>query len=94
MTIKADWEKAQEGLYAEKHTFIVNGNIRTRYNIYSADGYCFCCIHDDEDYPIYMEMAFTPCITIEEINQNFKSIPISEQNQPIVEDCEQKAKEV
>ena len=86
MTIKADWGKAQEGLYAEKHTFIVNGSIRTRYNIYSADGYCFYCVHDDAEVPAYSTMAHTPCITIDEINQNFKRIPISEQSQPIVED--------
>ena len=79
MTIKEDWEQAQEGLYAEKHTFVANGIVRTRYNIHSADGYCFYSKDDEEEYPAYSEMAFTPCTSIEEINDTFVSIPVSEQ---------------
>lgn len=79
MIIKEEWQKIQEGLYAEKHTFIVNGIVRTRYNIYSSDGYCFYSKNDNSEYPVYSEMAFTPCTSIEEINNTFVSIPIVNQ---------------
>lgn len=79
MVIKDNWALCQEGLYAELHTFTVNGLMRGRYNIYSAEGYCFYSLTDDEEFPVYNTMAFTPCTSIEEINKTFKSIPISEQ---------------
>lgn len=79
MIIKDEWIKCQEGLYAELHTFVVNGEVKKRYNIYSADGYCFYSLDDEEEYPVYSTMAYTPCTSIEEINKIFKSIPVSEQ---------------
>lgn len=79
MVIKEDWIQAQEGLYAELHTFVVRGTVYTRYNLYSADGYCFYNIHSEEEVPPYSTIAFTPFASIDEINQNFKSILISQQ---------------
>lgn len=79
MVIKNDWIKCQEGLYAEIHSFIFKGQVRVRYNIYSADGYCFYSLDDEEEYPSYSTMAYTPCTSIDEINNTFKSIPVSEQ---------------
>ena len=78
MIIKDNWILCQEGLYAELHTFTVNGLIRGRYNIYSAEGYCFYSVYEEET-PTYSTIAYTPCASIEEINQTFKSIPVSEQ---------------
>lgn len=86
MEIKNNWIKCQEGLYAETHSFIFKGQVRIRYNIYSAEGYCFYSSDDEEEYPSYSTMAYTPCTSIEEINKTFKSIPISEQKVEEVED--------
>lgn len=78
MIIKDNWIQCQEGLYAEIHSFMFKGQVRVRYNIYSADGYCFYSL-DEEEYPSYSTMAYTPCTSIDEINRTFKSIPVSEQ---------------
>lgn len=82
MNIKPEWIKVQEGLYAEPHTFVVSGKVYTRYNLYSADGYCFYDINEQEEYPSYSDWAFTPYTSIDQINANIKSIPVREQKLP------------
>lgn len=85
MIIKNDWIECQEGLYAEIHSFVVKGQVKIRYNIYSSDGYCFYSL-SEEEHPSYSTMAYTPCTSIDEINKTFKSIPISEQKVEVEED--------
>lgn len=40
----------QTGLWVELHTFTVGDRIYSRYNIYSAEGYCFYQLSQPENY--------------------------------------------
>ena len=40
----------QTGLYARLHTYTVGGVTRSRYNLYSAEGYCFYQLSQPENY--------------------------------------------
>ena len=40
----------QTCLYAHQHTYTVGGNVRTRYNLYSAEGYCFYSLNVPENF--------------------------------------------
>ena len=80
----------QTGLYAHQHTYTVGSNVRTRYNLYSAEGYCFYSLNvpknfDEEGnlrpaeermYATYASCPYT--MTIEDINAMFVSVPAEE----------------
>lgn len=83
----------QTGLFAKLITFNFNGEERSHYNIYSADGYCFYDKtqqvnndnepeNEDENKEIkqtYARVAYTPYKTIEELNEVYVSVPIKEE---------------
>ena len=85
MIIKPEWIRVQEGLYAELHTFAVKGLVKTRYNLYSQDGWCFYHLNDENEVPVYSDWAMTPYSSIDEINSKVRSIRASEQKQPSLE---------
>lgn len=78
----------QTGLYAHLHTYTVGDMIRSRYNLYSAEGYCFYKLsipenYDEEGnlkpenervYSTYMSCSILD--TIESINADVISVPV------------------
>ena len=79
----------QEGLWAFLRTYIFKGQERIRYNIYSSEGYCFYNVKQPENYNergelkspeemVYATFCYTVCMTIEDLNKNFISVPYEE----------------
>lgn len=80
----------QTGLYAHLYTYTVGGNVRTRYNIYSAEGYCFYSLQIPENFDeegnlrpaeerMYATfMACSHILTLEDINAMLVSVPAEE----------------
>lgn len=80
----------QTGLYAHLHTYTVGGNQRSRYNLYSAEGYCFYKLSTPENYddegnlkPVNerVYMTYLSCSildTLESINADVVSVPVEE----------------
>lgn len=79
----------QTGLWAAENRFTFNGEEKLFYDIYSAEGYCFYEVNQPENYDedgnlkpaaerIYARIAYTCYRTIEELNENFVSVPIEE----------------
>lgn len=80
----------QTGLWAYLHTYTVGGAARSRYILYSAEGYCFYWLSHpenyDEDgnlkppaertYATYMSCSVLE--TLESINANVISVPVEE----------------
>lgn len=88
-TIPEGSVEVQTGLWAYLKSFTYNGTVRSHYNIYSAEGYCFWEVNQPENYNedgtlkppaerYYSRMCFTACKTIEEVNANFISVKIEE----------------
>ena len=79
----------QTGLWAYLITLSFNGEEILKYDIYSAEGYCFWEVQQPENYDeegnlkppaerVYARVAYTCFSTIEELNENFVSVPIEE----------------
>ena len=79
----------QTGLWAKLVPLTFNGQDRSHYDIYSAEGYCFYNLQQPENYDeegnlkppaerVYARVAYTCFSTIEELNANFISVPIEE----------------
>lgn len=80
----------QTCLYAHLYTYTAGGNVRTRYDIYSAEGYCFYSLNVPENFDeegnlrpaeerMYATfMACPPTLTIEDINAMLVSVPAEE----------------
>ncbi len=80
----------QTGLYAHLYTYTVGGNQRSRYNLYSAEGYCFYKLSLPENYDedgnlkpanerVYATfMACSILDTLESINDDVVSVPVEE----------------
>jgi hypothetical protein len=80
----------QTGLYAYRHNYTVGGAPRSRYILYSADGYCFYWLSNPENYdeegnlkPVnervyatYMSCAIRD--TLETINADIVSVPVED----------------
>ena len=77
----------QTGLWAYLRTYTVNGTPRSRYELYSADGYCFYCISENldedgnlkpENERLYAQYASLGIYTntIEVINADYVSVPV------------------
>lgn len=88
-TIPEGSVEIQTGLWAHLITLSFNGEEILKYDIYSADGYCFWNVQQPENYDedgnlkppaerIYARVAYTCFSTIEELNANFISAPIEE----------------
>ena len=85
----------QTGLYAHLYTYTVGGATRTRYNLYSAEGYCFYQLSQPENFDeegnlkpanerVYATFAMCPPIlSIEDINADFVSV-VAEEGYEIV----------
>ena len=80
-------KEIQKGLFAELRTFTHGGVSHSRYDIHSADGYCFWEKSQPENYGengellplaerVFSRFAITPYKTVEEINAHFVSVPI------------------
>lgn len=77
----------QTGLYAYLHTYTVGGAARSRYILYSAEGYCFYCLSTPENYDeegnlkppaerVYATyMSCSILDTLESINADVVSVP-------------------
>lgn len=81
--------EVQTGLYAYWDTWTLNGKPRGRYEIYSSEGYCFWEVSQPENYDeegnllpleqrVFAQYAATTCQTIEEVNEQFISVPVQE----------------
>lgn len=80
----------QAGLWAELHFFTVGNRTYSRYNIYSAEGYCFYQLSQPENYDeegnlkppmgrVYATFAMCSILdTIESINADCVSVPVEE----------------
>lgn len=79
----------QTGLWAHLKELILDGEDYSHYNVYSADGYCFYDRNNDlnldedgnlkpAEERIYMRISYTPYKTIEELNEDYVSVPIEE----------------
>jgi hypothetical protein len=79
----------QTGLGAAKNHYTFNGQPRMRYDLYSAEGYCFWEVENDENYDEYGELlpleqrifaqyARTPYTSIDVLNENFISVPVQD----------------
>lgn len=76
----------QEGLWAYLHSYTFVGQPRTRYIIYSAEGYCFWEVQQPENYDeegnllpleqrVFATYASTAYDDLEELNAAFISVP-------------------
>lgn len=85
----------QTGLWAELYTYVAGGVTKTRYNLYSAEGYCFYQLSDYQNYDeegnlkpanerMYATFAmFPPIMTLEMINADVVSV-VAEEGYEIV----------
>lgn len=77
----------QTGLWAEPYTYKVGSVTRLRYNLYSAEGYCFYVLNVPENFDengnlrpeherVYATfMACTPILSLDDINKLVVSVP-------------------
>jgi hypothetical protein len=85
--IPATAVEIQTGLWGDLITTTFGSMTRTKYNLYSAEGYCFY----DKTYPynlddegnlkpanelMYSQYQVTTCTTIEQVNARFVSVPV------------------
>lgn len=79
----------QTGLWAAENHYTFNGQPRMRYNLYSSEGYCFWEVNQPENYDeegnllpmeqrVYAQYAITCYTTVDELNENFISVPVQE----------------
>ena len=79
----------QTGLWAYWYTFTVLGTTYGRYELYSAEGYCFWEVEQPKNYDeesnlkpleqrVFATYAATAYTTVDELNANFISVPYEE----------------
>ena len=77
----------QTGLWAAENHYTVGGNPRMRYDLYSAEGYCFWNVNQPENYDedgnllpleqrVYAQYSRTAYTTIDQLNENYVSVPV------------------
>lgn len=90
--IPATAVEVQTGLWADLRTLTLGNMTRVRYELYSAEGYCFydltdpaCYVDGDitgellpENERVYAQYHLTTCTTIEQINARFVSVPVQD----------------
>lgn len=85
--IPATAVEVQTGLWADLLTVTLGNMTRQKYDIYSAEGYCFYCpaenLDEDgnlkpENERVYAQYRATTCTTIEQINARFVSVPVQD----------------
>lgn len=76
----------QTGLWAHERLLTLGNVTRTKYDLYSAEGYCFWNVDQPENYDengdllpleqrVFAQFASTACQTIEQVNARFISVP-------------------
>ncbi len=79
--------KVQTGLWAEERTVTLGNMTMTKYDLYSAEGYCFYIVSANldengnllpENERIYAQYAATPYRTVEQINAEVVSVPVQD----------------
>lgn len=85
--IPATAVEVQEGLWAEELVVTLGNMTRVKYDLYSAEGYCFYIpinnLDEDgnllpENERLYYQFAATPYRSIEQINEYVVSVPVRE----------------
>lgn len=88
-SIPAGSVEIQTGLWAVENHYVFNGCERMRYDLYSADDYCFWEIQQPENYDehgnllpleqrVFAQYARTGYTTIDALNENYVSVPIKD----------------
>lgn len=79
--------EVQTGLWADLRTITFGNMTRTKYDLYSSEGYCFYEIPNSldedgnllpEDQRIYYQYMSTTYTTVDEINANIVSVPVQD----------------
>lgn len=79
----------QPGLWADRKTVTFGSITIVKYDLYSAEGYCFYDLTAFENYDeegnlkpenerLYYRVMYTPYSTVEQINADIVSVPIQE----------------
>lgn len=79
----------QTGLWAAENRYTFAGQPRMRYDLYSAEGYCFWSMMQAENFDeegnlvpmeqrVFAQYARTPFTTIDELNETFFSVPVQD----------------
>ena len=79
----------QTGLWAAENRYTFNGQPRMRYDLYSAEGYCFWDIQQPENYDeygnllplerrVFAQYSRTPYTSIDDLNANYISVPVQD----------------
>ena len=85
--IPATAVEVQTGLWAEERTVTLGNMTMTKYDLYSAEGYCFYIVSANldengnllpENERIYAQYAATPYRTVEQINAEVVSVPVQD----------------
>ena len=90
--IPATAVEVQTGLWADLVTVTFGSMTRTKYNLYSAEGYCFYMLSDPANYVdgdtagellpenerVYAQYAATAYTTIEQINADVVSVTVQD----------------
>lgn len=87
--IPATAVEVQTGLWGDLVTLTLGSMTRTRYVLYSSEGYCFYDLNQGENYDedgnlkpaeerTYAQYMATGCTTIEQINARFVSVPVQD----------------
>lgn len=87
--IPAGSTEIQSGLWASEVHYTFNGVPRMRYDLYSAEGYCFWEVNQPENYdedgnllPLeqrcFAQYAATGYRTIDDLNENYVSVPVQD----------------
>ena len=85
--IPATATEIQPGLWADRKTVTLGSMTRVKYDLYSAEGYCFYDLTTPENYDeegnlkpenerVYYRVMYTAYSTIEAINEVMVSVPI------------------
>ena len=80
----------QQGLWAHEYHYTFNKQPRMCYHLYAADGYCFWEKNQPENYNdlgellpmekrVFARQAKTACRTIDQLNENYFSVPLREE---------------
>ena len=85
--IPATAVEVQTGLWADLVTTSFGSMTMTKYNLYSAEGYCFYCPAENldeegnlkpENERLYAQYRVTTCTTIDQVNARFVSVPVQD----------------
>lgn len=90
--IPATAVEVQTGLWADLKTITFGSMVAQKYNLYSAEGYCFYILSNPANYVdgditgellpenerVYAQYAVTTYTTVEQINADVVSVPVQD----------------